>query len=196
MPAPPGEVTKLLCEMREGSRDAESRLAVLVQGELRGIAARLLRFERPDHTLQATALVNEAYLRLLGGSTQEWQSRAHFFAVAAQVMRRILVDSARAYRAGKRSGKLKRLDLSDIDQGVRNDVEQVLAVDTALTKLAAWDPRQCRIVELRFFAGLSEGEIAEVLQVSSRTVRRDWNVARAWLKGELMSVADSAEHGG
>ncbi|HKA00487.1 MAG TPA: sigma-70 family RNA polymerase sigma factor [Candidatus Solibacter sp.] len=187
------DITKLLGEIRRGNRNAESELAAVVHEELRLIAARLMRRERTNHTLQPTALVNEAYVRLLNAPDQDWKDRAHFFGVAAQIMRRILVDSARAYRAEKRNGNRTRLQLHDVATECYRDVDQVIAVDSALNKLAEWDPRQSRIVELRFFVGLSEEEIAEVLHVSTRTVKRDWRVARAWLKNELDSPAQSAK---
>ena len=185
MPDVRGEVTRLLGELREGRRDVHADLATLVYGQLREIAGRLMRHERDGHTLQATALVHEAFIRLMSGASQDWESRSHFFAVAATAMRRILVDHARAHGAEKRGGDLQRVDLEEPAVVGRDDLDQIVAIDQALTRLAAWDARQARIVELRFFAGLSEEEIAELLQVSTRTVKRDWRLARAWLRAEL-----------
>lgn len=166
---------------------AEAQLLELVYLELHRMAERLMRSERIDHTLQPTALVNEAYIRLLSGAQGDWQDRAHFFAVAAQVMRRILIDHARANRSDKRGGSFKRIDLNEPLPSIIGNAEELIAVDEALNRLTAWDARQSKIVELRFFVGLSEDEIAEVLQISVRTVKRDWKVARAWLYGELRS---------
>lgn len=181
----PGNITALLRELRGGSREAETQLLELVYHELHRVAERLMRSERIDHTLQPTALVNEAYIRLLSGAEGDWQDRAHFFAVAAQVMRRILIDHARANRAGKRGGSLKRIDLDEPLLFVVDNAEDLIAVDEALNRLTDWDARQSKIVELRFFVGLSEDEIAEVLQISVRTVKRDWKIARAWLYAQL-----------
>ena len=180
-----GEVTRLLAELKSGRADARSELAAVVYQELHGIARRLMRYERADHTLQATALVHEAFMRLVGGTEPQWDNRNHFFAVAATAMRRVLVDYARARAAGKRGGELQRVDLDEPAVVGRDDLDQVIAIDQALTRLAAWDARQSRVVELRFFAGLSEEEIAELLHVSARTVKRDWRLARAWLHAEL-----------
>jgi RNA polymerase sigma factor (TIGR02999 family) len=180
-----GEITRLLEEFRAGKRDAESRLVEAVYPELRRIAARYLRRERAGHTLQATALANEAYLQLIGNVDVSWKNRGHFFAMAAQAIRRILVDYGRKRRAAKRDGGRRKIELTDALAISEDRLEEVLAVDEALTRLAAWDPRQCRVVEMKFFGGLTEDEIADVLGVSTRTVIRDWNVARAWLHGEL-----------
>jgi len=181
-----GEITFLLGRLSVGEREAENRLMELVYPELRKIARRYLRGERAGHSLQATALVNEAYLQLVGQlGEKDWSNRSHFFAVAAQMMRRILVDHARERNAQKREGGLKRVELMDQLTVSEEQLDQVLEIDAALTKLAQWDPRQCRVVELRFFAGLTEDEIAGVLGVAARTVKRDWSVARAWLHGEL-----------
>jgi len=184
---PPGNVTNLLRELRGGNRMAETQLLELVYQELHRMAQRLMRSERIDHTLQPTALVNEAYIRLVSGAQGDWQDRAHFFAVAAQVMRRILIDHARANRSDKRGGTLKRIDLDEPLLSIVENAEELIAVDEALNRLTAWDARQSKIVELRFFVGLSEDEIAEVLHISVRTVKRDWRIARAWLYGELRS---------
>ena len=181
----PGEVTNLLIELKNGNRDAESRLMPLVYGELRRLAGLYMRGERPGHTLQATALVHEAYLRLVGYEDVDWQNRAHFFGVAANLMRRILVDHARAKQAKKRGGGDQKVSLDQAVLVRPEAPEQFLALDEALERLAKRDPRQARIVELRYFGGLSEEETAEVLEISVRTVKRDWSVARAWLYQQL-----------
>jgi RNA polymerase sigma-70 factor (ECF subfamily) len=185
MEGTPGEVTKLLAEMRAGNRGAESRLMPLVYGELRKLARHYMRSERPDHTLQATALVHEAYLRLVGQREVDWHNRAHFFAVAAQSMRRILVDHARAHLAQKRAKGDQPISLEDACAIANAGSRELLALDEALARLATQDPRQARIVELRFFGGLKEAEVAEALGVSTRTVKREWRVARAWFYKEI-----------
>ncbi len=180
-----GQVTHLLAELRTGKREAESRLIEVVYPELRRIAMRYMRGERAGHSLQATALVNEAYLRLLAEGDRTFQNRSHFFAVAATQMRMILVDHARRKRTQKRQGERVRVELTDILAISEDKLDDVLEIDAALHRLREWDPRQCKIVELRFFAGLTEEEVAEVLDLSPRTVKRDWKVAKAWLHGEL-----------
>ncbi len=152
--------------------------------ELRRMARRHLQNERPDHTLQATALVHEVYLRLVG-SGQSWHNRAHFFAIASSAMRRILVDHARAKHAAKRPGALQRVDLDDGLLLSQEQFDEIIALDRALDRLSQIDARQARIVELRYFGGLSSEETAEALGLSSITVQRDWAVAKAWLHGEL-----------
>lgn len=184
------DITGLLGELRAGKKEAESRLVAAVYPELRRIAGRYLRGERPGHTLQATALVNEAYLQLVGQMDKDWQNRSHFFAVAAQLMRRILVDYARQRKAVKREGGRHRVELTDALAISEDRLDEVLLIDAALTRLAEWDPRQCRVVELRFFSGLTEDEVADVLGIAPRTVKRDWNVAKAWLHGELNGAGD------
>jgi RNA polymerase sigma factor (TIGR02999 family) len=144
-----------------------------------------MRGEAAGHTLQTTAVVHEAYLRLAGPGRIDWQSRTHFFAVAATVMRRVLVDYARAQRAGKRGGNVSIASLEIEPAAIPTDTDRIMALDAALERLAALDPRQCRIVELRYFAGLTLEETAETLSVSSRTVKRDWQLARAWLLDQL-----------
>jgi RNA polymerase sigma factor (TIGR02999 family) len=177
------EITILLAGARAGDRVCQSRLFEVVYGELRHIAAAQLRGERPDHTLQPTALVHEAYVRLLGRGDVPWENRAHFFSTAAGTMRRILIDHARKRRAHKRDGALKRVDLDDHHAGFGDeDAERLLVVDEALEKLAQWDERQARVVELRFFGGLTVDETADVLRISAKTVKRDWAMARAWLE--------------
>ena len=185
MGSPPGEVTNLLIQLRHGNRDAESRLMPLVYTELRRLAGRYMRGERPGHTLQATALVHEAYLRLVGQKDVDWQNRAHFFGVAANLMRRILVDHARTKLAKKRGGDDQRVSLDEAMLVQSKAHPQLLALDEALDRLAKRDPRQARVVDLRYFGGLNDEETAEVLGISVRTVKRDWNVARAWLYQQL-----------
>lgn len=179
------EITGLLTAMRQGDSRARDRLIPIVYQELRKIASRYLRRERGSHTLQTTALVHEAYLRMVGGSHAAWQDRTHFFAVAATVMRRILVDHARSRGAGKRGGRQVRVEWKDALAFVEGRLDEVLAVDEALSRLSRWDARQGQVVELRFFGGLTEAEIADLLGLSLRTVKRDWSLARAWLRAEL-----------
>jgi len=181
----PGEVTQLLIELRSGKKEAESKLIPLVYAELRRLAAHYLRGERPDHTLQATALVHEAYLRMTKLHDVDWQSRSHFFATAATVMRRILVDHARAHRAGKREGFREAISLDEALVISPARCTQLVALDDALDKLAKLDARRSKIVELRFFGGLSEEETGLFLGISTRTVKRDWRVAKAWLYNEV-----------
>jgi len=188
----PGEITVLLAEVREGNSASESRLAELVYEQLHGIAARYMRYERPDHTLQATVLVDDAYLHMVNQEDRNWQNRSHFYAVAAQVMRRILIDHARNHNAAKRGGGLSAVRLEYAVCLSDDKWEELIAVDQALTRLAGRDARLARIVEMRFFAGLTEEEIAEALGVSSRTVKRDWQVAKAWLHGELSGKHDGS----
>jgi RNA polymerase sigma factor (TIGR02999 family) len=180
-----GEITRLLGELRAGKPEAESILLDAVYRDLKRIAGHLLQRERPGHTLQPTALVNEAYLQLLGDADVDWKDRNHFFAAAAQSMRRILVDYARMRKADKREGGRQKVELTDVLAISDERLDEVIAIDDALTRLAEWAPRQCRIVELRFFGGLTEGEIADTLGIARRTVSREWNIARAWLHGEL-----------
>jgi len=179
------EITRLLNEARAGNRVAESELIEAVYPDLKRLAARLLRRERPGHTLQATALVNEAYIRLLGHTDLNWKDRVHFFAAAATSMRRILVDYARMRKAAKRPGAYQQTELTDTLAISEDRLDLVVSIDELLTKLAAFDEVQCRVVELRFFGGLTEDETAEALGIGARTVSREWNLARAWLHGEL-----------
>jgi RNA polymerase sigma-70 factor (ECF subfamily) len=180
-----GRITRLLEQLRAGQEGAQTQLLEAVYHELHKIAERLLARERGGHTLQATALVHEAYLQLAGDVHLDWKDRSHFFAAAAQAMRHILVDYARRHKAAKRDGGRQRVELTDGLAISEDRLEEVLAIDEALARLAAWDERQCRVVEMRFFAGMTEEEIAGVLGVGRRTVSRDWNLARAWLHGEL-----------
>jgi RNA polymerase sigma-70 factor, ECF subfamily len=179
------QVTVLLCAINRGDAEAASRLVPLVYRELRRLAASYMRRERPDHTLQPTALVHEAYLKLVEQRAVNWQSRAHFFGVAAQLMRRILIDHARGHLRQKRGGEIQKVSLDEALAFFDQRAEEVLAVDESLQRLAHMDPRQARVVEMRFFAGLSVEEVAEVLQVSRKTVKRDWSVAKAWLYADL-----------
>lgn len=178
-------VTELLHLSSRGDHSAEARLLEVLNPELRWAAARCMRTERRDHTLQPTALVNEAYLRLAGRKDVCWQNRGHFLAVATQVMRRVLIDHARTRRSEKRGGRARRVDLDDVPASAHNWAEEILALDAALTRLAKFDPRQVRIIELRFFGGLTEAEIGAEIGVSERTVKREWKVGKAWLFGEL-----------
>ena len=180
----PGQVTGLLEAWRAGNEEALEALLPLVYSELRAIAATQLRGERPDHTLQPTALVNEAFLRLVDQHRVEWQSRSHFFAVASKAMRRILVDHARRRQAQKRGADPKQVPLDDVQVAVTPDVD-LLDLDECLTRLEALDARQARVVELRFFAGCTMQEIAEALDVSTATAKRQWRLARVWLRAEL-----------
>lgn len=182
----PGEVTRLLIEINKGNRDAESQLLPLVYNELRRLAAHYVRAEPDGNSLQATALVHEVYLRLVDWQAAEWKCRGHLFGVAAQMMRRILVDHARAKFAGKRGGNGNRVSLDSALVYSEQPGEEILAVDEALSKLAEWDPGQAKVVELMFFGGLTTKETAEVMGVSVSTVKRDWSMAKAWLYKELM----------
>jgi RNA polymerase sigma factor (TIGR02999 family) len=183
----PHQVSKLLLAWSEGEEGAYEQLIPLVYDELHRLAKRYMRKERPGHTLQTSALVNEAYLRLIGAKEVSWQNRAHFFAVSARLMRRILVDFARAKHELKRGGDARQVSLDEallVSPGSNTDV---LALDEALTRLFALQRRQAEVVEMRYFGGLTEEEIAEVLKVSLRTVQQDWRLARLWLYRELRS---------
>jgi RNA polymerase sigma factor (TIGR02999 family) len=171
--------------MAGGNRDAEPRVILAVYSELRRMAEACMRRERPGHTLQATALVHEAYMKLVGQHSVNWQSRAHFFGVAAQAMRRILVDHARGHIREKRGGGREVVPIEDAIVFSPERSEEFLALDQALQELAVLDARQAKIVELRYFGGLTVEETAEVMAISSKTVKRDWAVAKAWLHGEL-----------
>ena len=191
-PASSERVNKLLLNWGQGDQAAREALIPLVYDELRRLARRYLRRERPDHTLQSAALVNEAYLRLIRQDQPQWQNRAHFFGVAAQLMRHILVDHARNRTAAKRGAGAPRLTLDpEIALPQQRDVDLV-ALDDALNQLAAMDQQQSRVVELRFFGGLSIEETSVVLGVSPATVKREWATARAWLQREMRSKEISA----
>ena len=184
-PEPPGDVTRLLVAWKDGDRSALDDLMPLVERELRLRARGHLRRERPGHLLQTTALLNEAYLRLVRQKDVTWQNRAHFFAIASQAMRRILVDHAKTQRRQKRGGGAPVVSLDDVAVMSPQRSEELLALDAALHKLAAFDERKARLVEMRYFAGLSVEETAEAMGVSVATVMRDWRVAKAWLQREL-----------
>jgi RNA polymerase sigma factor (TIGR02999 family) len=184
-----GQVTELLVRWRGGDQQALDTLMPLVYNELRQLAQHYLRRERPDHTLQSTALVHEAYVRLVGQDSPPWQSRAHFFGIAARLMRQILVEHARAHLAAKRGGHTFKLTLEDAGNLPQPADVDLVALDDALRKLSAQDVRQSRIVELRFFAGLTIEDTAEVLEISPATVAREWTIARAWLYREIASSA-------
>ncbi|HEY8563445.1 MAG TPA: sigma-70 family RNA polymerase sigma factor [Pyrinomonadaceae bacterium] len=180
------EITQILQELSDGKRDAVDRLIPLVYEELRRQAARYLRRERPDHTLQATAIVHEAYLKLIDQTDVKWESRTHFFAIAAQAMRRILVDHARTKHREKRGGDAFKVTFDDaLPDAAEEKSVDLIALDEVLTKLEAKDKQQARVVELRYFAGLSLEETADALDISRATAARDWKVAKAWLHREL-----------
>jgi RNA polymerase sigma factor (TIGR02999 family) len=183
--ARPPDITQLLLAWRDGDQAALEALMPLVQQELHRMAVRYMADERAGHLLQATALVNEAYVRLVDWKDVRWQNRAHFFAMAAKIMRRVLVDIARARGRAKRGRGQIHISLSDAGDLAVVERSDVVALDEALTSLEAIDPRKCRVIEMRFFAGLSLQETADALNVSVATVRRDWSVARAWLHREL-----------
>lgn len=179
------EITELLRDWEQGRQSALEKLMPLVMAELRRLAKGYLRRERPGHTLQTTALVNEAYLKLAGQNQVHWQNRNHFFAIAAQCMRRILVDYAKARRREKRGGAERRVELSEAVSMSVEQSEELLALDEALRRLAAEDERKGKVVELRYFGGYSVEEIAAMLGISEATVARDWRMARAWLRREV-----------
>lgn len=183
--APPSEVTQLLLAWGQGDRGALDRLLPLVYDELRRLARRHMRRERPGHTLQTTALVHEAYLRLVNQENVRWQNRAQFFGVAAELMRRILVDHARALHSAKRGSGARTVPLEEGAALSPERAGEMVAIDEALRRLEAIDPRKSRVVELRFFGGLTVEEAADVLGTSSVTVARDWRAARAWLFHEI-----------
>jgi RNA polymerase sigma factor (TIGR02999 family) len=183
-----GDVTRALNLLSQGSKDAEAQLIEIVYEELKRIAARHLRREPAGHTLQPTALVHEAYFRLIGKTDITWENRAHFFATAATVMRNILVDHARASRAQKRGSGAVQVDLGEVIGASDSRIEEILAVDQVLDRLNDLSPRQRTIVEMRFYGGLTEEEIGAVLHLGSRTIRREWAVAKAWLHAEMKSA--------
>jgi RNA polymerase sigma factor (TIGR02999 family) len=181
----PGELSRLIGVSRKGDRQAEARLFEMLYHDLHRMAAIQLRRERPDHTLQPTALVNELYLRIFETNTPAPQDRGHFLAICARVMRRILVDHARSKGAAKRGASPQRVPLDDLIVYSPGQEREIVAIHEALERLEQFSPRKSRVVELRFFGGLSEEEIADALQISSRTVKRDWEMARSWLDAEL-----------
>ena len=186
------QITQLLVQWKGGNQQALDALMPLVYRELKRLAGSYLRRERPDHTLQSAALVNEAYLRLVDQKQVQWQNRAHFFGIAAQMMRRILVDHARGQHAAKRGAGVELLELDEALAQVQKRGVDLLGLDEALQRLEKMDPQQARIVELRFFSGLSIEETAEVLGISPATIKRDWSAARAWLFRELSTGATGA----
>jgi RNA polymerase sigma-70 factor, ECF subfamily len=179
------EITHLLNEATQGNSEAESLLMELMYEELHRLAVSRMRHERPDHTLQPTALVNEAFLCLFARPYRTWTNRTHFFAFAARVMRSILIDHARRRASLKQGGGIRKLAFDDLPSHEGPPDADLIALDTALKRLSRWDPRQVRIVELRFFAGLTEEEISEVMNIGTRTVKREWAFAKAWLQKEL-----------
>lgn len=187
-----GQVTKLLRRFQDGDRQALDEIYPLVYDELRMAARRALAREREGLTLQATELVHEAFFKLVGADGVQWQGRAHFIAIASRAIRQILVDHARRVRAEKRGGGAEHVTLGDADASLTVPAEEMLALDDALARLGDLEPRLRTVVEYRFFGGLSEREIAEVLGVSERTVQRDWIKARAWLHKEVYPVSEPA----
>lgn len=182
------DITQLLIKARTGDVSAEEQLMTQIYGELHHLAVRFLSNERSDHTLQPTALVNEAYLKLFGKNITAWENRAHFYVSAARTMRRILVDYARASATEKRPHRSDRVEMSDALALVRERSTEFIALDQALEKLAGWDERQAKIVELRFYCGLTVEETAATLGISEKTVKRDWSSARAWLQSQVESA--------
>lgn len=182
MTSVPNDVTQLLIKWSEGDKSALDELIPVVYGELRRLARRHMNRENPGHTLQTSALINEAYLRLINQQDVQWKDRAHFFAVAAQVMRHILIDHARVHRSAKRGAGAVRVELNEAVILPQPRADELIALDDALTDLAAVDPRRSQVVELRFFGGLSVEETAEVMQISPATVHREWQAAKAWLR--------------
>lgn len=178
-------ITELLIDWNNGSEEALQRLMPLVEGELRRIAANYMRRENPGHTLQTTALVNEAYLKLIDQREVRWQNRAHFFALSSQIMRRILIDHARGQHRAKRGGHVQHVDLEDVAVIAPQVAEELLALDEALVRLAQFDPKKSRIVEMRFFGGLTVNEVAKVMDLAPVTVMLHWRLAKAWLQREM-----------
>ena len=185
-------MTRLLSDLRSGDEAALPELMAAVQGELRRMAAGQLRRERQDHTLQPTALVNEAYLRLIDQRERNWESKSHFLAIAATAMRRVLLEHARARLAEKRGGAAERVTLFDVPNAMDEEPETTLALDEALEQFARIDALNARIVELRWFGGLEVAEVAAILQVSTRTVERGWRAAAAWLRHRLESDGEAS----
>src|SRR5437773_5543270 len=183
--SPPHEITQLLAEWSEGNQAALDKLYPLVYRELRRLAHGYLKRERKGHTLQTTALINEAYLRLVDQKHIHWANRSHFFGISARIMRRILIDHARRYGYQKRGGDAQRISLDEVAMVAKARARELLMLDEALNSLAQMDPRRSQVVELRYFGGLNNEEIAVVLKISENTVTRDWNMARAWLYQQL-----------
>jgi RNA polymerase sigma factor (TIGR02999 family) len=185
MASSPGTISRLLVEWRDGDKTALDRLVPLVYRELRRLAGYYMRRQRGDHTLQTSALINEAYLRLIDHKHMRWENRAHFYAVAAQAMRRILVDHARSRGYAKRGGGALKVSFDEAVIGAEERAEELIALDDALKDLGAIDPRKSQVVELRYFGGLSVDETAEVLGISAVTVMREWRSAKGWLLGAI-----------
>jgi RNA polymerase sigma factor (TIGR02999 family) len=181
----PHEITQLLAEWSDGNQTALDKLYPLVYDELHKMANRYMKRERKDHTLQTTALINEAYVRMVDQKNVHWENRAHFFAISAQIMRRILIDHARRHHYAKRGGGALKVSLDETAMVASDPASDMLLLDEALNRLAEMDPRRGQVVELRYFGGLNNKEIAGVLKISENTVTRDWNMARAWLYQEL-----------
>jgi len=181
MTALPSEVTQLLIAWSEGDRTALDQLIPILESELRRLASRLIANENPGHTLQTSALINEAYLRLVDQKNVQWQNRAHFFAVSAQIMRHILIDHARRHRYAKRGAGARKIEFDEATLMPERRAAELVALDDALKELAGMDPRKSEVVELRFFGGLNIEETAEVMKISPATVQREWRRARAWL---------------
>jgi RNA polymerase sigma factor (TIGR02999 family) len=191
MPSVPGEVTQLLIKWGKGDQTAFDELIPVVYAELKRLARRYMGKERIDHTLQTSALINEAYIRLIQGHPIAWQDRKHFYAVAAQIMRHILIDHARSYHYAKRGAGAEKVALEEAESLRVARAEELLALDEALKALAAFDSRKCQITELRFFGGLTVEETAEVLELSPVTIMREWRAAKAWLQRALTSKPSS-----
>lgn len=187
MSSPPSDVTQLLREWSRGDQSVVDQLTPLVYSELRRLADGYMRRERPDHTLQPTALIHEAYIRLIQQSQPEWHSRSHFFRFAAHLMRQILVDHARTRRAEKRGGDAEKVPFDDMAIVAASEPVDVLAVDEALERMASFDPRKAQTLELKFFGGMSEEEIAQALGISVRTLGRELRLAKAWMAKALVS---------
>ena len=188
-PRPEHEITQLLAEWRDGNQAALDDLYPLVYAELHRLARRYMSRERKGHTLQTTALINEAYVRLVDQREVQWANRSHFFAISAQIMRRILIDHARRYAYAKRGGGARQVSLDETATVALGDLSEFLRLDEALKSLAELDPRRSQVVELKYFGGLNNDEIVGVLKISKNTVIRDWNMARAWLYSQLSGSA-------
>lgn len=186
---PQHEITQLLAKWRDGNQSALDELYPLVYDELHRLARRYMSRERKGHTLQTTALINEAYVRLVDQKNVHWANRSHFFAISAQIMRRILIDHARRHAYAKRGGGAQQVSLDEVAAITPNPSRELVRLDEALKSLAAMDPRRSQVVELRYFGGLNNEEIAGVLNISENTVTRDWNMARAWLYHQLSETA-------
>jgi len=185
------EITQLLAAWREGNQAALDELYPLVYDELHRLARRYMSRERKGHTLQTTALINEAYVRLVDQRNVQWANRSHFFAISAQIMRRILIDHARRHAYAKRGGGARQVSLDETATVIHEDLAEFLRLDEALKSLAELDPRRSQVVELKYFGGLNNDEIAGVLKISKNTVIRDWNMARAWLHSQLAGSASN-----